>query len=811
MKLHKLLLSPLIAVILLLLLSACEDSEERAERHYQSALALLEAGDVDRALVELRNVIELDTEHIDGRLLFAQTLADQGFIQDAISQFLRVAEQAPERLDARLPLTRMSLELNAWEEAQRHGRAAQELAPTDAEVIFLNAVLDYREAMLAGDMSALDAPLGIAKSTLTQNPRDRLAWRIVLDHALSTGDLNRALIETEAALSNLPDEYDFYVMRLRILSEQDEMAKVGSLLRTMTEQFPDDQLSRNMLMSWFLEQGELAAAEAFLRQLSSAEGAGVVEKLRVVDFLRRTHGADRAREELDRLIAHEVPNKNHYLATLAALDFEEGQTETAIEAMQDLVRRADQSEESANLRINLARMLVSNGQIDEARTLVADVLSETQGHVEALKMQAAWQIEDDLPDDAVLTLRAAQAQAPRDPDIMVLMGQAHERAGAHELAGERFALAVEASGRAPAESLRYADFLIDDNRFDLAETVLNDALAVAPADVELLATLGGVQLRKQNWERVTRLIWRLRMQENPSAIQAADRLETALLLQQHRTDDAIAFLVELTEADAENTRALSNLISTLIQAGKIDAARDMLQDRLQQNPRDPILRYLRASLHLAQGEERPAEVFYRDLLNEYPGDMQSLRQLNRILILQDREDDLAELLEIASASRPDALPPRMMKAEQLERLQDFEGAIKLYGELYATHSGNLVLANNLASLMTTHRNDEESLLRAYTVARRLRGSEIPAFQDTYGWIAFRSGDHAEALDYLGSAAQGLPQNSLVQYHLAEALLAVGRTADARIALMKSIQLSQQQDMPHVARVLELLDSLEGEQ
>jgi len=64
----------------------------------------------------------------------------------------------------------------------------------------------------------------------------------------------------------------------------------------------------------------------------------------------------------------------------------------------------------------------------------------------------------------------------------------------------------------------------------------------------------------------------------------------------------------------------------------------------------------------------------------------------------------------------------------------------------------VVVANNLASLLTAHRTDDASLDRAYRIARRLRGIDVPAFQDTYGWIAHRRGDYAEALDYLRPAA-----------------------------------------------------------
>ena len=71
-------------------------------------------------------------------------------------------------------------------------------------------------------------------------------------------------------------------------------------------------------------------------------------------------------------------------------------------------------------------------------------------------------------------------RARATPAILTLMGEAHERDGSRELAGERYALAVEVSGNGVQESLRYARYLIADNRLDPAAAVLEDALRVSP-------------------------------------------------------------------------------------------------------------------------------------------------------------------------------------------------------------------------------------------------------------------------------------------------------------------------------------------
>ena len=70
-------LAALLAVLLFRpsALSACDTAEERAEAHYQRAMALLAAGDDDRAMVEFRNVFRLNGEHVAARLAYAARAA----------------------------------------------------------------------------------------------------------------------------------------------------------------------------------------------------------------------------------------------------------------------------------------------------------------------------------------------------------------------------------------------------------------------------------------------------------------------------------------------------------------------------------------------------------------------------------------------------------------------------------------------------------------------------------------------------------------------------------------------------------------
>jgi cellulose synthase operon protein C len=169
----------------------------------------------------------------------------------------------------------------------------------------------------------------------------------------------------------------------------------------------------------------------------------------------------------------------------------------------------------------------------------------------------------------------------------------------------------------------------------------------------------------------------------------------------------------------------------------------------------------------------------RKLVEGDPSRIQAWLALVRIVATDPKRADETEAL-IAKAQETAPAQPELKwaKAGVLERKGDFAGAIAIYEDLYKENSGNPIVANNLASLLSSHGTEPDSLSRAELIARRLRGSTVPAFQDTYGWIAHLRGEHDEAASELVKAAAGLPEDASVQYHLAMAYLAQGKQREA---------------------------------
>lgn len=790
-----------------LFLAGCESDADKAARYYQSAMTLLEAGDADRALVELRNVFKYDGFHKEAREAYADIMLDRGEVTDAYSQLLRLVEQYPDTLPARRTLAELAILRGDWAEAERHGRAALELAPGDDEAQVLGVALDYHKANRAHDDDARAKAGQAGLDWLAKRPDDRIARRVAIDYLLRSDDHDRVLALLDDAIAAEPETFEFHMLKLRLLFQARDSEAIGRQLEVMQKAFPDNAETRDMLIRWYLSRGELDEAEALLRDLAGEATGSVDGHMALAQFLEQMRGADAARAELEALVAANdgTANADVYRATLAGMDFNAGRRDEAIAAVEAILRDAEPSDQTRRIKLALAQMLDATGNRVGARARVEEILEEDTSNVEALKLRAGWLIAEDRPRDAIIDLRNALDQSPRDSAALILMARAHEREGDMDLAGERLAAAVEASDGGAVEALTYARFLMAQDKAWVARRVLTDARRSNPRNAEILSMLAGLHVNAGEWAEAREILATLREIDSQQARDAGRALEAAILAGEGTVDEALAYLQG--EAEGGDIGALAMAVQSLLRTERPDEARALLDRERAKNPDDLRLAMLSANLHAATGELDAAEAELRALLAEAPGADAAVQLLYSILAGSGRGDEAGAVLDTALAAQPEAQTLLLLQAGRLEQAGDIDGAIAIYDDLYTRDSNNVVVANNLASLIATHRDDAEGLERAYAVARRLRDSDVPAFNDTYGWIAYRRGDHDEALRHLEPAAAGLPQDPLVQFHLGMTYLALDRPEDAARLLQAALDLAGDSPLPQFATAREALDKL----
>lgn len=795
-----------------LALAACKSAEEKAQAHFETAQELIAANDPDRAIVALRNVFELAPNHEEARRAMAQLMVDTGNIPGAYNQYLRLVEQIPDDVEGRTVMAELAFEARNWEEFTRHGTRAVELAPDAPRSKAIELALQYRAAVLEEDGPAAEALFTRTEELAAQMPENGLLEQILFDSYLRAADTEKALAQLDEMIARKPGTRRYYNQRLLLLRQTGDRAEMEAHLRNVIERFPKDDDAKGTLVQYLMATGDDEGAEAFLRDISNPADADPVFFISLVQFLKDQRGIAAAQAELDAAIdVNPEPNRLRILR--AALDFEDGKQDKAIADLQAILDTVEDTAEPSDvnneIRVALARMLVSTGNDVGAQRLVDEVLEADSGNVAALKMRAARQIAADDTDGAIANLRRVLNTRADDVQALSLMANAYTRAGSSDLARDFLAQAADVSGNAPEPSLRYAQMLLASESYDSAEEVLLSALRRTPTDENILTLLGDIYLTTEDFGRAEMAVTELRKVGSQTSEATANRLQVQLLARQQGTDEALSYLEEMAQGAEAGLDEKITLLRARLSSGQRDEALSMAEELVAESPESSELRFLLATTRAATGDLETARSEMRALLDEDPSRVSVWQQLIRIAQAMGDAEAAEALLDEALTAVPDAPALLWAKAAEHEVAGDIDAAIAIYDTLYARDTGSVVFANNLASLLVTYKDDTDSLDRAWEIARRLRDTDVPAFQDTYGWLAFRRGDADTALPYLESAATGLPNDPIVQYHLAEAYAALGQSQDAITAYQNTLEVAGSDDTrPQIARARDALAQLQ---
>jgi tetratricopeptide (TPR) repeat protein len=345
-------------------------------------------------------------------------------------------------------------------------------------------------------------------------------------------------------------------------------------------------------------------------------------------------------------------------------------------------------------------------------------------------------------DEAEVAAAAAQARAPEDGSHALLRAGIWIR---QDLIPDALALVDTTLRSMPAEEraelrLGVARVLLEAEANEEAKAQLEQVLADDPASHDAAMILGVMALNAGESDRARSLLTPLlrgpRQQE--AALQLGRLAET-----EQRWEEALALYATVTRGGA----ALDAVVRRAWVLGKLDQlddARALLQQVRDDYPQiAPRLYLAEGDLLTANGASALAVETYSIGLAEHPEDADLLYgrslALERLGRIAEAETDLRAILS---------------------RQADDARALNALGYMLLVH---------------TPRLDEAAPLIDQALAL---APEDAAILDSKGWLLFKQGQVAEAVDWLQRAYERYPDPE-VGAHLGEALWALGRKDEAR--------------------------------
>ncbi len=757
---------------------------QSVEAALTSARVALARRDYGGAELKVDRALQISPRATDALLMKGLLQNVKGDRTRALEAFDSVIAIAPNMLSARLERANILMMDGKDDRARLDVDAAMALEPRSSMGLYLRAVLRIK----AEDYTGADSDLTKIASVLGRFPRGLFYYAIVkynLGQAEQASDAANKFLARNAADADAVKLFS----RIELAARRPALV-IKELNRAQEAGFADSDML-DLLARAYLLAGKPDLALQNMERSAALAPANADILTRLASLRLNLGDASRAATELERALELS-PGQAGAAEQLVMAGITAGEIDRAIVALEKLRKLRGETETVGNLsalirmaqldldgataqlektivafpdsvqpRINLAKVLVLKDRASDAQAILADVLERKPTEGAALSGLVGLLLADGKTTLAVSRLEKARAAAPKDADIAIGLANLYLR----------------------TNEARKGVAIIDEL---LKEQPGNTALLIAKARV--LVGIGQSADAQTAYQRV--------LEETPLDVSA--RLAFAdLLIGARDPDGARRLLAAGLKEDPGNSDIMQAMVSAALKAGGLDGAL-ALADQLGRDPANmPAARWLRGDALMAIGRFADAANIYNGDLRAEPSTAGVLRLITA-LNSSGRVDQSTQILRDWMDRNPtDALAADALAGLDLGARRFFEAEKQLTIVLSQRPSDPNAL-NNLAWTYQ-QRNDP----RARAVAQKsYLLNPSPESADTLGWILVTTGNPAVGLALLRQANAQLPRDPTVAYHLAVAMKAAGKRADAAKVLSPFILSGAEfDDRPAATRLL----------
>lgn len=725
--------------------AAADIDKSSADAHWGLARAREGQGDVIETINELRQTIDLKSDHLDAKTKLGNyfLLVTPPQIQDAEKMLDEIFTINPNFIEAHI------LKASVFSAQKK----------SDQEVI------DVLNQAISLDPNRVESYLSLArfymKTEKSAEAENTIKKAISVNEKLALGYLEYARFFSFSGRSN----------------------EAEAQFKKAVEVEPTNIETRESLANFYLGEKQFEKAEQAFKDLAAAQGNSPEGKMQLADFyatvgreedaiitfneiLKDSPEFVRARYRLgeiylDRKEDEKVNEQVEKLLVIndtdaqalmlrARLKIQQNKAEEAVKDLEDILKKQP-SHKNALYYMTQARLAL--GQIDQARAFIGDLekYHPTYIYNKLLKVQASF---------------AANENHQALVETNQLLDALKSAMPTAEISGQQLMRL-----RVQAISARGQAYLAL-GKINEARTDLQEVLKLSPSSSNAHVNLARVEQVTKNF---------------PAALNLYEK----------------AFSL-----DKNNFDALSGIVSLFKQQKQFAQAQERIDKVLAENGGQKdlaaSLHYLKADVFTAENNMASAESELQksiELDGEY---LPAYSAYASILIAQNQTERAIEQYKKVIEKKPSAAIYSLLGMLEDAR-QNFDEAEKNYREALKITPDNPIAANNLAWLISAY--DKGNLDEALQLAQNCvdKNPNVSGFHDTLGFTYYKKGLHAPAieqfkkavaLDEAEAAKNGASANPAYRVRLAMALVSSGDKSNAKkeaeIALKSEQALSQQE-------------------
>ena len=718
--------------------------EEKKAIHFERGMAYFEEEKYPEAIIEFKNVIQIDPRETKAHYQLALSYLKVGGLTDmqsAFGELTKTVDLDPTNQDAQLKLGEFYL----------LGRKPAE-AREKADIVLASSPQDPKGHLLRGRslISEKEYNEGITelKKSIELDPDNVQIYLDLARAYVGLKDFSTAEQTLQDAVIKHPDSTqlvlalgDFYTIRQNSEKAEAQYRKAIALA-------PEDDAMYLKLALFFQAYGKFDQTEATYKQLAEKKPQSEKPQLFLGDFYTFIGKADEALNSFKR--AEELnPDSttardrltNHYIDT-GVLDVAESRVKKALEKdAHDLMGR-----------VHHARLKLANGKIEDAISLLNQVIT-------------------DKPDLAV---------------AHEFLGVAYGAKKEFSQAAAELTEAAKLAPNAPTIRTALAAVRLASGEFDLAIEAAKTGIRLNPRNLKAVRILGAAYLQKgeiANAKKVFEMIIAQVPQESSSHYQLG-----LIARQDKRLPEALAHFEKALKGSPGSVQALSQIASVHLSKGDASAARERVLQQIQAVPNNPLFYNLLGGLWMQANEAVQAEAAFKKAIEINEGLQASYMNLAELYRRTSRIEEAIQEYEDLIKRNPKLVSAHMVLGMIAEQQKGYEKAKSHYQDTLAIQPTFAPAANNLAWILAEHGGNLDVALSHAQTAREQQPEE-PHIADTLGWIYYKKDAYLKSVSLLREAAEKLRDNPVVQYHLGMAQFKKGDTAGAKRALEAALKIS----------------------
>lgn len=738
------LISSLSCLTIVLLLAGCAEEEKlSAAEHSARAEQYLATGELNTAIIEIKNALRIEPENPDLRWLAGQIYLASGQSPAAEQQFTRALELGLSRADGDLLLVRSWIAQGELEKGLDHFSNKDPDSLTDeGKVLFADLLLNSGETSRAEEMFL----------ALVDSPSERSSAQLGLARiAVSRGDTALATRYVNSVLTEDPSNPFANMIAGELAVGENHLVEAEKYFSVSAGDPRTELLSRLGMTRVQLARGEASSAASALEEIISTHPSTPLAHylLGLAHYQQNNFSA--AIDSLEQLRAL-APKHNPTLLLLGKLYLDDNQLERANSLLTTLFTSDPENTAGRNL---LATTRLRMNLPEEALSILGDAVSVETNDLVALITAGSALLAMNKHSQATALLEKAATMVDDPARINSQLAKMHLAAGDVDTAVQEFQKLTQSDSENPQHHLLLAYSLVRQGKLEQAlasaDQLENQGLTALSANLKGAIALAQNQLPEAS-EQFEKAI-----AADPSFI--PPRLNLARIAQaENRLADATGFFSDVLAIDPDNAAAALGLANLDVKNDQKPAAIKRLKAAVK-NTKNPALLLTLSRLTGTEGDALAALDYAQQARLIAPMDPAAARAVAAIQVSQKLSGEALRTLESIPVDRRD--DAFNLNLAQLYHMNNRTDEAR---ELLTTMSKRSPTNVNVMISSISLELEEENIEKAETLLTSYSRTEEPVMHivaTLRGDIHRAAGRHQQAIDAYTEAFKSNPTGNLV--------------------------------------------------